>query len=1264
MRNYSDNWRLLATLVAEVTATHQSAVARDYNEHTSAQMLGHFLAHATLTTPNLGRDSVKALLAGEQAWPMQDGTYRWVRVDVSIDQLEELGLIAFYGDWCSVHCDWIKDAQALDLTLQPMLEVLRILRDIRTGNAGFAQPQYSLPFDQALQLLTPSFGERTATAWLKNLEHHADGCRWPVRDSRLPVAASTQLWLLLRSQMEPPQAFKRWLECQCVGRDWVQSIDVAYLPVDERQVFIEQLTEHLATDRALAAPLATLQRQTCNEDRLSQLLRPVQERVEIHVDAEGVRTTSRCVVPQAATTFSSLAAEYPAAFACDASPLQFVAACERLRHVRRGMPLFHLGLVLTVIDETVRLEGAALITTGFAERLLELARSRPVLKYLAWVALPQFSRNKAYLLLLLSKPETCDAALYFLANHSHHQRQSIEGDVAQSLDSGYYQILCSEYRRTIALEVEAGERLRLMVEYLACRCNWSISAFASRAEYRLLITFLQGLSESQIVQLSHAFTGSLHTSATCASHRTAEPQKYLIAFWLLERLEQMALSTALTSRTALRSAILEAYASEFLNSIATASRTLEPEDCYVLLPWVRTTEEGGLTRWLSLSHEHHSWLAHLSSADANSFAVGRAIRQYLQVLMTMQPPQLSEQDHQRVMHRVASIVIELGFGQGEGTLWLFHPGLQSERDRVWDQFSRYVGHFSDGLFADFQERCLPQVPLDMLFTLVENCALLHRQQQLKQAIAQRHGARTEEMGLTALEEAFISAVNSGELALGGTLIQAAKNFIGAERFVQTRNPLIVQSQKAWANYQFKWQLLMLMEQWRHAPATYAEKAAALEVPHELRAVSDAETERKLHQDCQNFRQYIIAAAYRDSDVGRCARSMAELFSRTQDATHGLLLLQSRIDIYRQDSDRVTLNQALRSCLASIAHLRPPDMSAAWAATVLEAYALLGDTPKLDAFWTQLSEHQHTQLEILRPYCRALIGRGDVLVAQHLATRYRELNPQALQSGSFAQLMDELANAAPPQVTLSQMMQLMTHDSRRTVAQLAGDYQQLLALDFQQYVEVVGNGLSTETFLAQCVLEVAGELLLRKKNLQWHAPPSSTLVNRRITHEDLINDWFTSLFDKRMAEARIGMRDQKRAGESGSGMSPGEADGVITDGKNRRLAIVEAFRLFSLDLTVIRDHLNKVARYDQECLSPVFIVAYCDVSDFTALTRGYAELVGRLEYFGFQRSVDATPSVVPQPNSNLWVMRDFRTRGGASITVYHLLLNMRSPAPHD
>ena len=73
-------------------------------------------------------------------------------MDVSIDQLEELGLIAFYGDWCSVHSDWIKDAQALDLSLQPMLEALRILRDIRTGNVITLRPQLLRLFEQIANL--------------------------------------------------------------------------------------------------------------------------------------------------------------------------------------------------------------------------------------------------------------------------------------------------------------------------------------------------------------------------------------------------------------------------------------------------------------------------------------------------------------------------------------------------------------------------------------------------------------------------------------------------------------------------------------------------------------------------------------------------------------------------------------------------------------------------------------------------------------------------------------------------------------------------------------------------------------------------------------------------------------------------------------------------------------------------------------------------------------------------------------------------------
>lgn len=1264
MRNHSDNWQVLSTLLAGFTPSHRTGAVLDYREHAEGRMLGHFLAHATLTTPKLSRQTVIALLAGELGWPRQDGTYHWERLDVSVEQLEQLGLIAFYADWCSIHSDYVRDPQQLDASLQPVLQALQLLNDIRSGSGGFAQPQYSLPHHEAHPLLAPLFGDHAARVWLETLAQGPEGYRWPTRDSRLSASASTQLWLTLRERVEPSQTFERWLECQCIGRDWSQSIDFAYLPFEERQVFIEQLTEHLATDRALAAPYSTLQRQGCNDDRFSQLLRPIQQHLHIHVDAEGVRNSWRQDVPQAGTTLMSLADEYPLPLSADTSPLQFAAEAGQRHLSRRGTPLFHLGLVYTAIKETVHLDGVALTSSGFAERLLELARSRPILRYLALVALPQFDSHKRYLLLLLSRADTSDAALLYLANYSHTQIRRTDREVSQSLDSGYHQVLCSEYRRSIEKELHVGERLYYVVEHLAERCDWQTTSFASRSEYRLLITFLQGLSGNQIVQLNSAYTAALSKGVERTGYNPARPHRYFIAFWLLERLEQLPLNTAVATQQALQSAIFNGYAAEFADNIQAVRRTLEPEECYAALPWYRCVEAGRLPDWLRLSQDYHSWLSRLSATDPDSFSVARVIRQYLQVLMSLQPPQLSKRDHERVVLRVANIIFTLGFGQREVACWLFEPGMQSERDRVWDQFSRYLGHFPDSLFEEFQERCVPHVPLDMLFTLLENNPVLERQQQLQHALGQRHASQTEEMGLTSLEQAFVSAVNSGQLELAGTLIRAAEEFMGAERFANTRNSYILQGRKAWASYQYKWQLLMLMEQLRATPDEFARQAAAFEIPHTLNVVPHAESERRLHHDCLDFRQYIVAAAYRDSNPGHCARSIAQLFAKTQDPSHGLLLLQSQTDLCRQDSDRLALIQTLHGCLASVERLPAEQLTAPWVATLLEAYALLGDPHQLDALWARLSWHQQTRLEILRPYCGSLISRGDVLVAQQLVNRYRELNPLALQSGCFVQLMDQLSEAAPSQVSLSQMVQLISHDSRRSVAQLTIDYRQILALDFHQYVEVVGNGASAEAFLAQNVLEVAGELLLRKKNLQLHAAPSSTLHNRRISHEDLINDWFTSLFDKRMAEARIGLRDQKRAGESASGKSPGEVDGLITDSKSRRLALFEAFRLFSLDFTVISEHLDKIARYDQECLSPVFIVAYCDVSDFAVLRRGYAELIENRDYYGFQRCSDVSPVGVLRCNSNVWLAREQRVRNGATVTLFHLLLNLRSPDEQD
>ena len=105
--------------------------------------------------------------------------------------------------------------------------------------------------------------------------------------------------------------------------------------------------------------------------------------------------------------------------------------------------------------------------------------------------------------------------------------------------------------------------------------------------------------------------------------------------------------------------------------------------------------------------------------------------------------------------------------------------------------------------------------------------------------------------------------------------------------------------------------------------------------------------------------------------------------------------------------------------------------------------------------------------------------------------------------------------------------MVTESFTRTREQLAKHYYEIVSKPFDDYVAIVGHGKTSAEFLCDIAHEVANELLIRKKNLQIQEDGRKASSNMRITKEDLINDWFVSLFDKRMAEARIGLRDQKR-----------------------------------------------------------------------------------------------------------------------------------------
>lgn len=1258
MHNYSENWRHLKSILSGYSTSNRSPELYSYTDHTQAKALAIFLTHAALATPKLDRTTVEAVLTAQQPWPHTPGTPQFEGVSLPLSLLEEYGLVAFYAGWCTVHCQPLKSLDNLDQSLIPLLQAVEHLKDICYGQNGYIQPHYTCPADELKRLLAEHFGSTPVAQLLPELRLEHSHFKLPPGNQNFSSLVSTYLWQILHETFEPKEAFERWILCLRVNCSWAMPVLFDDGDYEQRTEFNNQLLAYLTQDTALSLPMDTLQRQFFNQHNFSSILTPVESRVQIAIDAEGKsRSEHQDIVVFERPKLATLRVADALPCIDDSSDLQLVRSSQLPGGHWREFQLFYAWLLACTVEASIRIDGQLLASYGFAEKMLELAASRPILKHLLFNLLPD-CESVAYKIFLLSQPATCDIALFYLTQQSFSNSPRDSQLFTQYFDKGYQQLVCHEYLRTIEAEPDSGDRLLKVVEFLGERCDLHTRDFSKRYEYQFLLCLLDKLNHQRVVQLGQAFVQWCAGTKKTPIHQPQQHYWYLLGFWLIERLENAGIDPTGTLSCSLRASLIRCYREEFEENLAGNRRSLEPNDFFSALPWHKLIWLEGVGELLTLSNRCSDWQEKLSHLN-NNFAAAAAIRHYLQVLMCLGRPQRISKDWGRVANRVVEIVRTLGFGPREQATYLFDIVFYVNKYDLWPPFCSYTNLFQDNLYDEFVERCVPLIPLNQLFVLLERCTVIARTQKLQEVIANRQSPESEDLGLSGLEEAFISAWDTGNTDLASKLIASAKAFLAQERFARTNIPRILRARKVWLSHEYKWQLMIHLENSKQYPKKFEEAAYQIPLPHENSKPSDDDV-RAQWQECERFRRYIIAAANCETDPERCVGIMEKLYNETKYSIHSFMLFKGRIVLYEINRDTTGLRHALSQFLGSIGNTEPEHMPTIWVATILDAYRQLQDSPGIDNFWMRLEPDQQARREILHPYCKALMARGEALIAQQIITRYRELNLQASDGLGITDLIDELGKVLPSERSMSQLIEVINEDSQRSTQQLAKHYSQIVSKDFEDYVAIVGQGKQPHEFLKDTVLEVAQELLLRKKNLQLQSRHANVKKPTKITHENLINDWFTSLFDKRMAEARVGFRDNKRGGESESGKSPGEIDGYITHAKNKRIAIFEAFRLFSLDTTVISLHLNKIALYDKESLNPVFIAAYCDVTDFAELVRGYSAFIATQNYTDFTIIPETGNTVQTLDDTDhLWLGMERRRRDRREIIFYHLLLNMRT-----
>jgi AraC-like DNA-binding protein len=1251
MREFSENWRHLKSILTGYTTRDSYPEVYSYEDQRHAKALSLFLMHASLATPTLDRPTVSAILAGSLKWPRSSGA-SFAGVDISLALLERFGLVSFYAGWCTVHCNNMWNPETVDPSLAPLIDAIEHLKDISTGRDGCIAPHYACSEVDLRARFEEELGDKLPVEQiLPELELRDGQFRLSPGNQYLGPLISTHFWLKLRETLHPEEAFLRWMMCMRVNCDRAMPVIFSHLKYPERQRFNEQLLKFVENDNQLSLDVDSYIRQTINQERFSGLLQPVQAHKSESEDEQNRRNASEGVTKPSLDTLDDAYPPKPHNSPCH---LEFVMEHRHFRYVGSG-DFFYSWLLSTAIDASIRIEGQHLISSGLTEGMVALADSRPLLRYVLFNLLPAYE-SSGYMVLLLALAETSDVALYYLAKKTFdHSRDG--ASYIQNLQNGYQQLVCYEYLRSVEDEPDFMPRFLGVLTFLGEQCALSAADFATTFEYRFLSNLLDTLSDQQVTALAQAFAEHPLHIEKVPNRPTAQHYRYMLGFWLIDRLESTGIDPTGDLCRALRNSLQTHYVAEFTENMAGLG-SLESNDFFATLPWGKLITDSDPNVLLSLSSETCAWrqaLLYEGHGGERPFQKASAMRHYLQVLMGLGRPTPSSPYLNAVAARVQEIARLCGFNPQDRFVQLFSKMPGSDKYDLWEQFCTYSNAFRDDLYEDFVARCVPSIPLDHLFALLERTAIIARANKLNLVIDTRQAPANDALGLTGLEQAFISACESGRIDAAGRLLESAKALLAEPRFANIDNAHTVRVRNVWKSYEYKWQLLALHENHEIDPEKFQQLAHQMVIPHEQNGSTNQQNVRVHYQECEYYRRQIIATAFSEVDPAKCVRLMTALYKETKRDHHAFMLLYGHLKLFVKDKKITRLQHALAYFLSTAGSIEPQQMSEHWIATILEAYRLIG-TLEIDAFWRRLSLEQQARLHILRPYCRALIARAEPSAARVIIGRYQVLNSLSLDEIDIEDLVSELAKAEPEAPSMKEMLQMTIEAGQRTTQQLRKHYSQIVSSKFENYIDIVSPDQPPHEFIKDVVLDVANEIVLRKRSLQ--VASSKRKTGYEIVQENLINDWFTSLFDMRLAEARVGFRDQKRVGYSESGASPGMTDGVFTSAKNTRIAIFEAFRLSRLETRAISKHLDKIAGYDGEALSPVVMVAYCDVEDFPSLGKKYNAFVSARDHTGFSSDRSSSGEMrVLRKSQSIWLATETRRRGGEDIVFYHLLINL-------
>ena len=974
----------------------------DFEKHLKSKALAILLANADLATPELNRETVKALLKGNLEWPKIDGSKVGLNVDIEIEVFEKLGAFSFFADYCTVHAGYVQNEENLSESIKPFYNALKMIKNIMHGK-DFVNPHFQIHKEHAEKLLHYN-GLCIELNKISELVCHEEIYKIKLNHIENSKLLPEYLWQALnpldndnelintkidfKSNTIPSKkekkAFKKWLLITRVYSDCaLWNINLECFNNRNKLLFLQHVLSFIESDSQLKKSQNILENQWLCLQNFGGMLFQKDRNISITINSSGSREMKSNNRPPKPLSLDEVLKKFTNNRECESeiSNLACVNRWHTIKEMQFPASEFCCSFYFPkkIAEADIYIHGNSFNTFGKLDKLLTLSNERPELRHILLNVLPLIGGIK-YLLYLLRKIETTSIAVYLFTKNIPPVPHGLRNASADSLHNIYFPLVCNEFLDVCFDNKHIHLPALDIVELLICLAKESVYESykgESRVNKDCLDILLDRFSINQISYFSKDLLSEIEADDTHHINILAVWKFYLL-FWLLEKCKDFGLLAETDMAVNIQHIISDTYIKSFKANIDNSNLPFDACEIFDLLPWWRIDNHYS-DILLNLVPNPAQWISKLDCTNSKGHSNKRLARNYFQLLLCLYSIKRSCDCNTRIMLKIMGLLETCVFFEGpDRYVGLFYNESEYEY-KLWNKFALFIDDVSDDIFNRIVDVLKSSAPVNRILEIYSQINKETHKKVLLEYIELINQNTIDKLSLGAIEESLNYACGTGQLELAKTLLEKGLSTINDKDsflYRHKKDPYFFQLHNNWLTYEFKVNLLIIANDVSLSTQQKRDLLNSLENPFKEEKNS-YNLRHNLYKNCKHFRRTIIAMSIYDDDPETAYCYFDYLYRECADIKYSGNRFCSKLSVLERSNSEIKHYQhALSEWLETLNNVDIQKIQSTFIQNWIYCLIKINDHKGIDTLWLKLSEKQKNTIKIATYYCKSLKNRGE------------------------------------------------------------------------------------------------------------------------------------------------------------------------------------------------------------------------------------------------------------------------------------------------